>query len=356
MAKVTRRQMLAAGGASAAFSSSEAQTRRRSSGGPGRQPFWEPGPNKNLVRDLKPGPTPVRIANPLVIGRSRGAGSEAQPARSISEAVKALRDQGYRCAWITSPAPWAEASAAMVSELRAALKEYDVDTWEVGAYRNILHPDESARQANLKYVAHCLEVAEKIGCRMASTITGSRNPEGNKWGDNYAVHPDNWTLETWKLTISGIQQILKDTAGMKVALGMEAQVTTNLDGPIAHANLRDDVGDPRLKVSFDPTNMVHFGNHFHTTELLNQCFDLLGEDIWGCAAKDSYVLPHSQTVHVQEVCPGRGSLDYETYLVRMSRMKWSRSLNLEHFPTDQNPEACAYIRKVAAKVGVTVLG
>jgi sugar phosphate isomerase/epimerase len=244
----------------------------------------------------------------------------------------------------------------MVSELRAALKEYDVDTWEVGAYRNILHPDESARQANLKYVAHCLEVAEKIGCRMASTITGSRNPEGNRWVDNYAVHPDNWTLETWKLTVSGVKQILKDTAGLKAALGMEAQVTTNLDGPIAHCNLRDDVGDPRLKVSLDPTNMVHFYNHFHTTELLNQCFDLLGEDIYGCAAKDSYVLPHSQTVHVQEVCPGRGSLDYETYLVRMSRMKWARSLNLEHFPTEQNPEACAYIRKVAAKVGVTVLG
>ena len=358
--RVTRRQMLAAGGASAAALTAtdhaEAQTRRRTSGGPGRSPFWEPGPNKNLVRNLKPGPTPVRIANPLVIGRSRASEKGTPATRSIGDAVKALRDQGYRCAWIMSPAPWAEASESMVSELHAALKEYDVDMWEVGGYRNILHPDESARQANLKYLAHCLEVAEKIGCRMVGTITGSRNPEGNRWVDNYAVHPDNWTLETWKLTISGVKQILKDTAGLKAVLGMEAQVTTNLDGPIAHANLRDDVGDPRLKVSFDPTNMVHFYNHFHSTELLNQCFDLLGEDIYGCGAKDSYVLPHSQTVLVQEVCPGRGSLDYETYLVRLSRMKWSRSLNLEHFPMDQNPEACAYIRKVAAKVGVTVLG
>jgi sugar phosphate isomerase/epimerase len=358
--RVTRRQVLATSGVSAAALVSsdyaQAQTRRRASVGPGRAPFWEPGPNKNLVRDLKPGPTPIRIAKALAIGRSSASGQGEQTAESIGDAVKALRDQGYACAWITSPAFWEGASESMVSEFRAALREYDVDMWEVGAYRNILHPDESARQANLKYVAHCLEVAEKIGCRMASTITGSRNPEGSKWGDNYAVHPDNWTLETWKLTINGIHQILKDTAGLKAALGVEAQVTTNLDGPIAHSNLREDVGDPRLKVSLDPTNMVHFYNHFHTTELLNQCFDLLGEDIYGCAAKDSYVLPHSQTVHVQEVCPGRGNLDYETYLVRMSRMKWARSLNLEHFPPEQNPEACAYIRKVAAKVGVKVLG
>jgi len=31
-------------------------------------------------------------------------------------------------------------------------------------------------------------------------------------------------------------------------------------------------------------------------------------------------------------------MDYETFLVRMSRMKWPRSLNPEHFPFDQFPE------------------
>ena len=102
--------------------------------------------------------------------------------------------------------------------------------------------------------------------------------------------------------------------------------------------------------------MVHLYNHFHTTKLINECFDMLGEDIYGCHAKDSYVLPHSQTVHVQEVCPGRGSLDYETYLVRLSRLAWSRSLLVEHVPADQHEEAYAYIRKVAKKVGVKIYG
>jgi hypothetical protein len=66
--RITRRQRLAAGGASAAaLTSSDAQTRRQVSGGPGRAPFWEPGPNKNLVRDLKPGLAPIRIAKALAI-------------------------------------------------------------------------------------------------------------------------------------------------------------------------------------------------------------------------------------------------------------------------------------------------
>ncbi|MFC1693234.1 sugar phosphate isomerase/epimerase family protein [Candidatus Latescibacterota bacterium] len=348
---MTRRQSLAAGAASiflgAACGSSQegrsVQTAKET--GPGREPFWNPGPDKNLVRDITPGTTTVRLAGSL---RLREGDDPV-------ESVKKIRDAGFAAA-VTSPDPWYSMSDSGLREVRAALEQHDVVVFEIGGYRNLLHTDESERQKNLKHIARCLEAADKIGCAMVGTISGSRNPEGNKFGDNYAVHPDNWTMETWDLLISGIQQILKDTAGMKAVIGMEAQVTTNQDTPLAHRRLLDDIGDPRLKVNLDPTNMVHLYNHFHTTELINECFDLLGEDIYGCHAKDSYVLPHSQTVHVQEVCPGRGNLDYETYLVRLSRMGWSRSLLPEHIPSDQFAEAYAYIRKVADKVGVRIHG
>ncbi|MBT4483081.1 MAG: sugar phosphate isomerase/epimerase, partial [Candidatus Latescibacteria bacterium] len=332
--KPTRRQALTAGAVSAGMfigttcSSPQKEQNEQvekpqgqSIKGPGREAFWGPGPNKNLARDLKPGQTTVRLAGYL----------RYQEGKSIGEEVKRLRDAGL-AACITGVDPWHSMQDSVVRELKAALEQYDVVIFEVGGYRNILHTDESVRREYMKHLARCLETADKIGCRMVGTISGSRNPEGNKWGDNYAVHPDNWTMETWNLLISSLKQILKDTAGLKAALGMEAQVTTNIDGPLAHRRLMDDIGDERIKVNLDPTNMVHLYNHFHTTELINECFDLLGEDIYGCHAKDSYVLPHSQTVHVQEVCPGRGSLDYETYLVRLSRLEWSRSLLPEHIP------------------------
>ncbi len=35
----------------------------------------------------------------------------------------------------------------------------------------------------------------------------------------------------------------------------------------------EDMGNDRVKVNLDPTNMVHLHNHFHTTELINECFD-----------------------------------------------------------------------------------
>ena len=346
--KISRRRMLAAGVASTGMlmgvhgnEGVQAGIKKYAENkGPGREAFWEPGPDKNLVRDLTPGSTPIRLAG--FLNYEEGA--------SPADAVKKLRDDGFTGA-LAAADTWNSMRESVVQELRDALREYDVVVFEIGGYCNMIDTDESVRRNNLKRLALCLETADRIGCPMVGTISGSRDPDPVS---NYAAHPDNWTLETWKLLIKSIKQVFRDTAGMKAAIGMEAQITTNIDTPLAHRRIIDDVGSDRLKVNLDPTNMVHLSNHFHTTDLINECFDILGEDIYGCHAKDSYVLPHSQTVHVQEVCPGRGSLDYETFLVRLSRMKWPRSLLPEHIPQDQFPEAYAYIRKIAEKVGVKI--
>ena len=199
---LSRRQMLSAGivstGALAGITSnaagSGASAPYSENKGPGREDFWGPGPDKNLVRDLTPGTTPIRLAGYL----------QYTEGESPEDAVRKLRGAGLTAA-ITGVEPWYSLRESIVQELRDALAEYDVQIFEVGGYRNILHTDERQRQANLKHLARCLETADRIGCRMVGTITGSRNPEGNQYGDNYAVHPDNWTLRTWKMTVNSFK-------------------------------------------------------------------------------------------------------------------------------------------------------
>ena len=307
---------------------------------PKEKEFWEPGPDKNLVKDLKPGTTSIRLGGYL--GRNEKM--------SLDETVMNIKDQGYGGV-VTGPEPWNSMEDSELTELRSALKKYDVVVYEVGGYTNMIHPDMSERQKNLKKLCTCIEAADKVGCPMVGTISGSLDPV-----NFFNVHPENWTLKTWNMLVDSMKQVLRDTSGMKAAIGMEAQVTTNIDGPKSHKRLIDDVGDPRCAVNLDPVNMMSLSNYYHTTELLEECFDLLGENILGCHAKDTYIWPDKQTVHVQEVCAGRGVMDYETYLVRMSRMEWPRTILPEHVPADQLIEAAEYIWKVAAKVGVTVHG
>lgn len=350
---ITRRKAFKAGAASAVMLTETNGTVISQAAAKKEIPFsqrswWLPGPDKDLVRNLTPGATPVRLAcmSPSTMLNYPDNGN-------ITDAVKSIRDKGYTAAnshySIGTRNKWLDASESEITELKAALRKYDVDLFDTMVWTNLLHPDKKTRQKNLKYVAENIEAADRIGCRMVTMVTGSCDTEYY-----IGMHPDNWTRETWNITIDSIRQLIRDTSGCKTILGMEAVITTNLDGPRAHKRLMDDVGDSRCKVCLDPTNMLSFEMYYHSTELLNECFDLLGEEIIGCHAKDIFIRRDKMLAHIIEVPAGEGIQDYETYLVRLSRMRWSRSLLLEHLSPERYPAVKAFVEKTARKVGVKI--
>ena len=311
--------------------------------------WWSPGRNPEIVKDLKAGSTPIRLACHDPETRLQYPKKE-----SITEVVKRIRDYGYTSAGASyglgSRNKWLDASESDINELKEALKKYDVEFYDMMTGSNILHPDENMRKKYLKYVCDNVEAAERCSVRNVCTLTGSRDgtPKTVR-----GIHPENWSRETWKLTVDSIRQILRDTSGCKAALGMEAVLTTNLDSPIAHKRLLEDVGDPRCKITLDPTNQYTLARYYHSTELINECFDLIGEDINCCHAKDVLIL-EDMLLYIRQVPPGKGIQDYETYLVRLSQMKWPRTLLLEFFTMEEYRVAKAFIEKTAADAGVKI--
>jgi len=359
--KISRRQALAAGAVSTGMfmgvdCTSTPAPEQETGKGPGRELYWGPGADMSVTRDLTPGPTPIRLGGNLQLTEDT----------DITEAVKKQKEEGYTA--VITRGEWIdELTDSRLNELNTALKQYDVVISAVtgNRYTNFIHPDADIRQKYLKNLAKFIEIADRVNCRAVPTICGTcapETPEQVSFIDlfskeyRYNVHPENWSLKTWKLLVASVKQVLRDTSGMKAAIAMEAQVTTTIDLPLAHRRLIDDVGEPRIGVELDPVNMISLQNYYHTTELLNECFDLLGEHILTCHAKDTYIWPNQQTVHVQEVCAGRGVMDYETYLVRMSRLEWPRMLLPEHIPADQYAEAYSFIRNAAEKAGVKFYG
>ena len=70
-------------------------------------------------------------------------------------------------------------------------------------------------------------------------------------------------------------------------------------------------------------------------------------------AKDSYVPCQTRCQsYLTEVAAGKGTMDYETLLVRYSRLSWPRPLLIEHLPEDEYPVARKHIEETAANVGV----
>lgn len=355
--QISRRRALAAGAlASGAFAAAAAGAPAKKStviASVENPPFltpWSPPPGAAKPPAITPGKTPIRLA-----AWSSATTLDYRKDMSISDMVKRIRDAGYTAANSSCGQnqrnPWLEASEDEIRELKEALNKYDVLYFDVHTYTNNIHPDIETRKKNHRYVIEQCEAAERVGCTMITTHTGTRSAE-----QPISPHPENWTSETWKLSVATIKQLLKDTAGMNVRFAIEAVNMTASNNPRAHRCLLDEVGDKRLKICLDPVNMMHMGLYYRTTELIAECFDRLGDDIIAAHAKDTYVLPDKMSMYVTEVAPGKGILDYKTYLAGLSTLSVPCPLIIEHIPDDQYAGAKKYIEDMAASVGVKFYG
>jgi len=312
--------------------------------------LWPWSPPEQVERDLTPGDTPIRL------GCFHGRYMMNYPTgESITEVVKRVREAGYTSTNSSMAAnrhnPWLDAPESDIVELREALKTYDVTYCDVHAYMNNIHPDMSQRRKNWRHVAEQVEVAARVGSPLVTTQTGSVSPVSA-----VTYHNLNWTEETWKTSVKAITQILKDTAGMPVDLAIEALNCINVNNPVAHKRLRDDIGDPRVKVCLDPTNMMNFNTYGRSSELIDACFEILGEDIIVAHAKDSLITPNKMSAYFTQVIPGTGVIDYELYLAQLSRMNYTRSLLIEHLALEDYPQAKTFVEQTAARVGVKIYG
>ena len=297
-------------------------------------------PPENVRRDLTPGESHIRL--------SCGAHRIRMPkdGESFGSVVKSIRDAGYTACESGSNG-WESITDSQIREMKAALKEHDVDYYTIHVWVNIIHPDPQKRREFQKHVAQSVELADRFGLKFILTHTGGCNPDNKD-----RPHPRNWTRETWNMSVNATKQILKDTAGSSVALAFEAVNSCNNNTPKSHVRLKQDVGDDRVKVMLDPANMLHPGTMFRTSELINECFELLGEDIMYCHAKDEVWT--SMMPSIDRVVLGEGTMDYELYLAHMSRMKYPRALLIEHLPRESYPPSKKFLEDTAAKIGVKI--
>ena len=369
MKKITRRQALSAAAAtvgaglvgsldksaeglsSAAHASSTSSAKSQASKPLLRNVWGEDfmlqwSPPDDLKKDLSVGSSPIRLScnsHPII---ARGWRDRVRA--PWDEQIKAIRDAGYTAAE-TFAWGWDDEHVkdSDIREIKQLCKEFDVEFNTLHVWANMIHPDMAEREKVHKLNISAIEMAERLGMKYILTHTGGRDAENKD-----KPHPLNHTRETWKMSVDATKKILKDTSGSKINLGFEAVNSCNNNTPQSHLRLREDVGDARVKVTLDPCNMLHPGTIFRTTELLDQCFDMLGEEIMYCHAKDKVwneMLPHFEGVAL-----GTGLVDYETYLARLSRLKTPRVLLIEHLPDDQYPPSKKHLEDTAKKLGVKI--
>jgi len=258
----------------------------------------------------------------------------------------AVKTAGYRAAYCpVSP----EADDETVGAYAAAASKADIVIAEVGAWSNPLGPDAAEAAAAMEKCKASLALADKIGARCCVNIAGSCS---NKWDGPDAA---DLTEETFDRIVSVVRDIIDTVKPTRSFYTLETMPWMYPDSPDAYLRLIRAIDRKGFAVHLDPVNLVCSPQRYFANEhLIEECFEKLGEHIRSCHAKD-ILLHDNLTVHLDEVRPGQGNLDYTTFLRCLNRLDPDIPLMLEHLPGEEEYSAGAsHIRGVAAKEGFSL--
>jgi sugar phosphate isomerase/epimerase len=263
------------------------------------------------------------------------------------EMALAHRKLGYRAAFCPEVAI---SDRERIRDVSQAFAKHDVVLAEVGRWCNLLDADPAQRAANLKTVSEGLALAEALGVRCCVDIAGSYNAKS--W---FGPHPKNLSKDFFDASVENARKIIDAVRPSRAKFCFEMMGWALPDSPDAYLAMIKAVDRPAFGVHLDPCNAVNCPQRFYqNTELLNECFDKLGPWIASCHAKDlAWSDPVEMNVHLLEVIPGTGVLDYATYLKRVAGLPGEVPLMLEHLRgAAEYDKAREYIQTLGRKIGV----
>jgi sugar phosphate isomerase/epimerase len=260
--------------------------------------------------------------------------------------VAALRKHGYSAAYCPVKEGTDERQVRAYADAAA---KAGIVIAEVGAWSNPMSSDKPTRQAALEKCRGALALSEQIGARCCVNIAGSC---GQQWD---GPHPDNLTDTTFDRVVEMVRSIIDAVQPTRTFYTLETMPWMYPDSPESYLRLIQAIDRKAFAVHLDPVNIIcspqrYYGN----AALLKECFAKLGPYIKSCHAKD-ILLSGKLTVHLDEVGPGEGGLDYRTYLQELARIDPDTPLMLEHMKTEEEYLAgVKHVRSIAEQVGVQI--
>ncbi|MFH1738428.1 MAG: TIM barrel protein [bacterium] len=262
------------------------------------------------------------------------------------ELAKAHRKLGYGAAYCPSIDIEDE---DRIRAIREAYAKENVIIAEVGAWCNMMDPDETKRRENLERVCKHMALADEVGACCCVNIAGSFNPDS--W---YGPHPKNLSQDAFDLAVENVRHVVDSVKPKRSAFSIETMPWAVPDCAESYLKLIRAVDRPAFKVHLDPINLVNCPERYYSTgDLLDECFDKLGPWIVSCHAKDIH-MGDELTMYIKEVCIGAGVFDFRRYLTRLSQQETDIPLMIEHMHGEEEyTVARQHVQKVAGELGLT---
>ncbi len=267
------------------------------------------------------------------------------------ELCRRVRDEGFSGIFTrfraNDPHTTSKEQAARVRQM---LEDHGLRMFQAtGYWQTLIARDESARREAARTVQAALRLAGWLGARGIDTGPGSANPAGP-----WFPHPYNWSAEARRQLVRTLKECAPAAVDHGVYLSLEGHQLVTLESAQVTADVLDEVGSPWVRSDYDSANWIQLREVFATGAALDRHFDILGRHIVSCHAKDIRV-ENRLAVHLQDGCPGKGTMDFRTLFRRMEALSPDYPVIVEGATSEEMPEVGRLFHQIADEIGITLL-
>ena len=240
---------------------------------------------------------------------------------------------------------------AKAERVRQVLADNGIRLYQAtGFWQNLVTPDETKRKESVKTLQAALRLAGWMGARGIDTGPGSMHPDGP-----WFPHPDNWTPTSRKQLVKSLKEAAPVAEEAGVYLSLEGHQLVVLESAEVTRDILAEVNSPWVRSDYDSANWITLKTVFNTAAAVNHHFDVLGNYIVSCHAKDIWI-ENRLALHLQDGCPGKGLMDFRALFTRMEALSSDYPVIAEGNTTEDLPQVSELFHRTAKELGIKVIG
>lgn len=226
-----------------------------------------------------------------------------------------------------------DVSLQIRNAVESGLQEQQLSVEAVSGTFNMIHPDPAVRRSGLKRLGVIAAQCEWLNTRLITLCTGSRNAE-----DMWTAHPDNSSRSAWYDLRESLDIALMHAEEYDLFLGIEPELSNVISSAGDAAKLLSEINSPRLKIIYDPANLIERETIPVMSRKIAQAVQLLGPHIVSVHAKDRNGMG-------EFVPAGKGILPYEYLLEQLKQVNYKGNLILHGLKPAEAAESISFLKE-----------
>ncbi|GGC84050.1 endonuclease [Thalassobacillus devorans] len=217
-------------------------------------------------------------------------------------------------------------SPGLALDIASEFRKQGVSISVLACYLHFYHRDEDIRRENIERFKELIRHARFFRAPIVAAEVGKVT------GDE--------TEEDWKILKESLEELVEEAEKWGVILGIEPANEHLIGTAESLQRMMEEIPSSNIGVVLDPGNLMTASNFSDQDEVIKEAFNLLGNRIVACHAKDRMI---DSEGNIQTVVPGQGDLNYSLYMELLEQYKPQVQIVMEAAEEHQMLEAKDYI-------------